>query len=62
MLRKEAAWRQAGLTSPDGVVRPDRTLYAASLQTMPFASPQFSEVLAAVDFVTKNNYPARGEA
>jgi hypothetical protein len=29
---------------------------------MPFASPQFSEVLAAVDFVTKNNYPARGEA
>ncbi len=44
------------------LIRPDRTLYAASVQTMPFARPQFSEVLAAVDFVTKNNYPARGEA
>jgi hypothetical protein len=37
------------------------TLYAASVQTMPFARPHFSEVLAAVKFVTKNNYPARGE-
>lgn len=44
------------------LVRPDRTLYAASVQTMPFARPHFDEVLGAVDFVTKNNYPARGEA
>ena len=44
------------------LVRPDGTLYAASIQTMPFARPSFSEVLAAVDFVTQKNYPARGEA
>ena len=44
------------------LVRPDLTLYAASVQTMPFARPGFADVLNAVEFVTKNNYPARGEA
>lgn len=44
------------------LIRPDGTLYAASIQTMPFARPSFADVLAAIDFVTKNNYPARGEA
>ena len=44
------------------LVKPDGTLYAASIQTMPFARPSFSDVLAAVDFVPQKNYPARGEA
>lgn len=44
------------------LIRPDQTLYAASIQTMPFARPQISEVLGAVKFVTEHNYPARGEA
>ncbi len=44
------------------LIRPDGTLYAASVQTMPFARPQFSEVLAAIGFVIKKDYPARGEA
>jgi len=44
------------------LVRPDDTLYAASVQTMPFARPNFSEVLGAIQFVTKIGYPARGEA
>jgi peroxiredoxin len=44
------------------LVRPDGTLYAASVQRMPFARPHFSDVLAAVDFITKNDYPPRGEA
>ena len=44
------------------LVRPDRTLYAASIQTMPFARPSFAEILVALQFVTKNGYPARGEA
>jgi len=44
------------------LVRPDQTLYAASVQTMPFARPSFSDVLAAVKFVTEKDYPARGEA
>ena len=43
------------------LIRPDRTLYFGSVQTMPFARPHFSEILAAIDFVLKNNYPARGE-
>jgi len=43
------------------LIRPDQTLYAASIQTMPFARPQFSEVLGAMDFVLEHSYPARGE-
>lgn len=44
------------------LTRPDLTLYASSIQTMPFARPSFGDVLAAVEFVTTKNYPARGEA
>lgn len=43
------------------LVRPDRSLYWASTQTMPFARPHFDEVLTALDFVQKNDYPARSE-
>jgi peroxiredoxin len=43
------------------LVRPDGTLYWGSTQTMPFARPHFDEILGAIDFVTKNDYPARGE-
>lgn len=44
------------------LVRPDRTLYWASIQTMPFARPRFDDVVAALDTVLAKNYPARGEA
>jgi len=44
------------------LIRPDQTLYAASIQTMPFARPHFDEILGAAKFVTKNSYPARGTA
>jgi len=44
------------------LVRPDGTLYAAAIQTMPFARPSFADILGAVQFVTKHGYPARGEA
>jgi hypothetical protein len=37
------------------------TLYFGSVQTMPFARPHFADILAAIDYVLKNNYPARGE-
>jgi peroxiredoxin len=43
-------------------LRPDRTLYMASVNTMPFARTHFSEILGAIDFILKNDYPARGEA
>ena len=44
------------------LVKPDGTLYWASISTMPFARPHFSEIAAAIDFAMSKNYPARGEA
>lgn len=43
------------------LIRPDGTLYFASVQTMPFARPQFADILNAIDFVVAKDYPARGE-
>lgn len=43
------------------LVRPDGTLYFASVQTMPFARPTFGDILKALDFVIEKDYPARGE-
>ena len=39
----------------------DGTLYYGAVQTMPFARPQFQDLLGAVDFAIAKNYPARGE-
>lgn len=44
------------------LVRPDATLYWGIVSTMPFARPHFPEIMSAIDFAVKNNYPARGEA
>ncbi|MGP1394432.1 MAG: redoxin domain-containing protein [Inquilinaceae bacterium] len=44
------------------LIDPKGMLFAASIQTMPFARPSFDDVLGAVRYVVKNNYPARGEA
>lgn len=44
------------------LVKPDGTLYWASVSTMPFARPHFGEILQAIDFALSRNYPARGEA
>jgi peroxiredoxin len=43
------------------IVRPDTTLYYGAAQTMPFARPNFSDLLGAIDFALAKNYPARGE-
>ena len=55
---------EPALFSEPGVflVRPDLTLYWAAVQTMPFARPHFKEMLGGLDFILKNDYPARGEA
>lgn len=42
------------------LVKPDNTLYLVSLQSMPFARPQFKDLLNAIDFIEKKNYPPRG--
>ncbi|WP_034925587.1 redoxin domain-containing protein [Gillisia sp. CAL575] len=44
------------------LIKPDRTLYAASIQSMPFARPKFDELLKSISFVLNEDYPARGEA
>jgi len=43
------------------LIRPDGTPYFGSVQTMPFARPHFSDIVAAIDHVLKNNCPARSE-
>lgn len=43
------------------IVRPDGSLYYGAVQTMPFARPQFQDLLGAIDFAIAKNYPARGE-
>ena len=44
------------------LIRPDSTLYSASIQSMPFARPQFVDLIKSISFVNKEDYPARGEA
>ncbi len=44
------------------LVKPDGTLYASSIQTMPFTRPDFEDLLGGLKFVKDKNYPARGEA
>jgi peroxiredoxin len=44
------------------LVRPDRTLYYASVQSMPFARPCFEDMLSGIEKVVASGYPARGEA
>ena len=44
------------------LVKPDGTLYAAYIQTMPFARPPLDQLLKAIDFIKEKDYPARGEA
>lgn len=44
------------------LIKPDKTLYSSVVNTMPFARPAFSEILTALDFIIKKDYPARGEA
>lgn len=44
------------------LIDPKGVLFAASIQTMPFARPSFEDVLGAVKFVVERGYPARGEA
>lgn len=43
------------------LVKPDQTLYASSVQTMPFARPHVDDLTKALSYVVDNDYPARGE-
>jgi peroxiredoxin len=43
------------------IIRPDGTLYAAALTSMPFMRPRLDEVVSTIRFVNEHDYPARGE-
>ncbi len=43
------------------LIRPDRTLFFSSVQSMPFARPRVDDLISAIDYVVKNDYPPRGE-
>ncbi|MGE0563654.1 MAG: AhpC/TSA family protein, partial [Pseudolabrys sp.] len=61
--KTSAGIEEPALFSEPGLflVRPDGTLYFASVQTMPFSRPHFADILTALDFVISKNYPGRGE-
>ncbi|WP_255413055.1 peroxiredoxin-like family protein [Erythrobacter sp. KY5] len=42
------------------LVRPDGTLYFASIQNAPFTRPPLDDLLEGIDYITKNDYPTRG--
>lgn len=43
------------------LVRPDGSLYASIIATMPFVRPTAAELLASLAFIKDNDYPARGQ-
>jgi peroxiredoxin len=42
------------------LVRPDGTLYFASVQNVPFTRPPLDELLMGIDYAVNKGYPARG--
>lgn len=44
------------------LIKPDKTLYASSIQSMPFTRPNLEELLQGLNYIKQNDYPARGEA
>ncbi len=57
-IEEPAQFNEPGLF----LIKPDGTLYAAYVQTMPFARPPLDQLLKAIDFINEKGYPARGEA
>ncbi|OAN99529.1 alkyl hydroperoxide reductase [Sphingomonadales bacterium EhC05] len=43
------------------LVKPDQSLYFASVQSMPFTRPSLDQLLQGIDYALANDYPARGE-
>lgn len=44
------------------LVEPGGVLYGSIVHSLPFARPACGDILSAIDFITKVNYPARGES
>lgn len=43
------------------LVRPDRSLYACSISSLPVFRPPFSDIWTLLEVIRKWNYPARGD-
>lgn len=43
------------------IIRPDLTLYAAVIGTLPFLRPNLDEIVDTIRWVNEHDYPARGE-
>lgn len=56
-LKEPALFSEPGLF----LINPDLTLFFSSIQTMPFVRPRPEEMLAAIDYIKKNDYPPRGD-
>lgn len=56
-IEEPARFNEPGLF----LVRPDGTLYWASMQSMPFGRPSFEDLAGSIEFVLARDYPARGE-
>jgi hypothetical protein len=44
------------------LIRPDGTVYAEMLNSMPFGRPQLNELVSSIGWIVEHDYPARGEA
>lgn len=44
------------------LIRPNGELYASTVQSMPFARPKWDDILSAIDYIEKHDYPARGSS
>ena len=42
------------------LVKPDQTLYFASVHCMPFTRPPLDQLLQSIDYAITSDYPARG--
>lgn len=43
------------------LIRPNGELYYSAVNSMPFGRPDLKDMLKTIDFIKKNDYPARGE-
>ena len=42
------------------LIKPDKTIFSAYIQSMPFARPQFEDIINSLNFIIDKKYPARG--
>lgn len=61
-LSKAISAKEPEVFSEPGMflIKPDGTLYFSSVQNVPFTRPAMSDLIKVIDFIKKEDYPARG--